>query len=154
MQEMVSKMKNQLARQYNVEINDPNMIEVRDILQQNWNDLKINQNENQQLVVCILNSRARKDALTKKYEMVKYKCFTAGKIPNQVILTKTCEQHDFLKLVVLNLMYDFILKLPDQIGHKLYLEDDIGQWLNNQTMVFAVDYENRKGCKNVCAILH
>jgi hypothetical protein len=51
-------------------------------------------------------------------------------------------------------MYDFILKLPDQIGHKLYLEDDIGQWLNNQTMVFAIDYENRKGCKNVCAILH
>lgn len=62
-----------------------------------------------------------------------------NKLPNQVLLSKTCEQHDFLKMVVLNLMYDFVLKIPNNIGHKLCLDDSVGQWLNNQTMVFAID---------------
>jgi len=61
-------------------------------------------------------------------------------IPNQVILTKTFEQHDFLKMVVLNLMYDFILKLPNNVGHKLCLHNDnVGHWVGDNTMVFAVD---------------
>jgi len=37
-------------------------------------------------------------------------------------------------------MYDFILKLPNNVGHKLCLgHDNVGQWVGDNTMVFAVD---------------
>jgi len=43
-------------------------------------------------------------------------------------------------MVSLNLMYDFILKLPNNVGHKLCLgHDNVGQWVGDNTMVFAVD---------------
>jgi len=71
---------------------------VRDLQSFNW---AIREAES---VVVVLNSRTRKDLLTRKYEMVKYMCDKHGGVPNQVVLSKTFEQQDFLKLVVLNLM--------------------------------------------------
>jgi len=65
LQAMVDKMKNNLARLYKFTIQIPNLVEVRDMLNWDWN---IGGN---QLVVFALNSRARKDVLTRKYEMIK-----------------------------------------------------------------------------------
>ena len=69
----------------------------------------------------------------------------ATPIPSQVILSKTFEQHDFLKMVVLNLMYDIVLKLPNNFGHRIAFEEPMVRWLGGSTMVFAVDYEQRRG---------
>jgi len=74
-------------------------------------------------------------------------------VPNQVILSKTFEQGDFLKMVVLNLMYDIVLKLPNNFGHKITFDEPMMRWLGGSTMVFAVDYEQRRGYPTVCAIL-
>jgi len=84
--------------------------------------------------------------------VVKFQCLKHN-IPNQVILTKTFEQHDFLKLVVLNLMYDIVLKMPNNFGHKISFEEPMTRWLSGSTMVFAIDYEQRRGYPTVCAIL-
>lgn len=74
-------------------------------------------------------------------------------MPNQVILSKTFEQGDFLKMVVLNLMYDIVLKLPNNFGHKITFDEPMMRCLGGSTMVFAVDYEQRRGYPTVCAIL-
>jgi hypothetical protein len=136
---MVEKMQNQLARLYSVRISTPNVVEVRDIQSFNWNV------KDQETVVAVLNSRTRKDLLTRKYEVVKYQCNKNGNVPNQVVLTKTFEQHDFIKLVVLNLMYDIVLKLPNNFGHKITFDEPMMRWLGGSTMVFAIDYEQRRG---------
>jgi len=62
---MVDKMQGYLAKLYNVRINNPNLIEVRDIQGFNWNV------RGAETVVIVLNSRTRKDLLTRKYEVVK-----------------------------------------------------------------------------------
>lgn len=59
-QEMVDKMQNNLARYYNIRIQNPNVVEVRDLQNFDW---KIQNNE---LCVFVLNSRAKNDALTRK----------------------------------------------------------------------------------------
>jgi len=131
-----------------VRIANPNVVEVREIQSYNWNITGA------ETVVVVLNSRTRKDLLTRKYEVVKYQCLKGEKpVPNQVILSKTFEQHDFLKMVVLNLMYDIVLKLPNMFGHKISFEEPMMRWLGGSTMVFAVDYEQRRGYPTVCAIL-
>jgi hypothetical protein len=48
-----------------VRIANPNVVEVRDIQSFNWNIREA------ETVVCVLNSRTRKDLLTRKYEVVK-----------------------------------------------------------------------------------
>eukprot|EP00801_Mesodinium_rubrum_P002005 Mrub_02005.p3 GENE.Mrub_02005~~Mrub_02005.p3 ORF type:complete len:291 (+),score=181.28 Mrub_02005:788-1660(+) len=56
-------------------------------------------------------------------------------------------------MVVLNLMYDIVLKIPNNFGHKIAFEEPMMRWLGGSTMVFAVDYEQRRGYPTVCAIL-
>lgn len=70
-----------------------------------------------------------------------------------MIQSKTFEQGDFIKMVVLNIMYDIIFKLPNNIGHKILFDSDISRWLSGSTMVFAMDVEHRKGFKSVACIL-
>ena len=48
-------------------------------------------------------------------------------------------------MVVLNLMYDIVLKIPNNFGHKIAFEEPMMRWLGGSTMVFAVDYEQRRG---------
>lgn len=126
----------------------PNVVEVRDIQGFNWNI------GGAQSVVVVLNSRTRRDLLTRKYEVVKYKCLDQKTpVPNQVILSKTFEQHDFLKMVVLNLMYDIVLKIPNNFGHRISFEEPMMRWLAGSTMIFAIDYEQRRGYPTVCTLL-
>mmetsp|Transcript_16406 Transcript_16406/g.13451 ORF Transcript_16406/g.13451 Transcript_16406/m.13451 type:complete len:505 (-) Transcript_16406:439-1953(-) len=146
-QAMCDKMQNQLGRLYGIRINNPNLVEVRDIQGFNWNVKEA------EFVVIVLNSRANKNLLTRKYEVVKYQCYKAGEIPNQIILSKTFEQGDFIKMVSLNIMYDVIMKLPNNIGHKLVFDERLGRWIGNSTMIFSLDYEARKGYKTVAALL-
>jgi len=35
--------------------------------------------------------------------------------------------------------------MPNTVGHKLSFDEPMTRWLGGQTMVFAVDYEQRKG---------
>jgi hypothetical protein len=58
-------MQGYLAKQYGVRIANPNIVEVRDIQGFNWNI------QGAETVVAVLNSRTRKDLLTRKYECVK-----------------------------------------------------------------------------------
>jgi len=74
-------------------------------------------------------------------------------VPNQVILSKTFEQADFLRLVMLNVMYDIVMKLPNNVGHRVVFDGEMSKWLNHSTMVFAMDVCHRKGSKSVAAIL-
>jgi len=74
-------------------------------------------------------------------------------VPNQVILSKTFEKPDFIKMVVLNIMYDCVMKLPNTVGHRLVFEPAMQRWLNHSTMVFAMDVHHRKGYKSVASIL-
>jgi len=97
-QAMVEKMQNQLGRLYGLQISTPNVVEVKDLSNFNW---QVKDNE---IVVVVLNSKLRADQLTRKYEVVKYQCHKQGDVPNQVILSKTFEQGDFIKMVVLNIM--------------------------------------------------
>jgi len=60
-------------------------------------------------------------------------------VPNQIILSKTFEQGDFIKMVVLNIMYDVVMKLPNNIGHKINFDAPMTRWLGGKTMVFALD---------------
>jgi hypothetical protein len=57
---MVDKMQGYLSKLYNVRIGNPNVIEVRDIQGFNWNI------RGMETVVVVLNSRSRKDILTRK----------------------------------------------------------------------------------------
>lgn len=132
-QAMVEKMQRHLAPLYNVQIRDPNVVEVKDLQNFTWN---IKENE---FIIFVLNSKARKDALTRKYELVKYNCHKNGDVPNQIILSKTFEQGDFIKMVVLNIMYDVVMKLPNTVGHKINFDNTMTRWLGGQTMVFAMD---------------
>jgi len=64
---MLEKIKRSLEGLYNVNISYPNIKEVQDISRNfDWNSIVGNQ-----LVVFALNSRARKDLLTRKYETIK-----------------------------------------------------------------------------------
>lgn len=56
-------------------------------------------------------------------------------------------------MVVLNLMYDIILKIPNNFGHRISFEEPMMRWLGGSTMVFAIDYEQRRGYPTVCTIL-
>jgi len=62
---MVDKMQKSLARVYGIQIANPNVVEVRDLSQYNWNV------KDAEVVVFVLNSRAKQQELTKKYEVVK-----------------------------------------------------------------------------------
>lgn len=57
---MLEKMQGYLAKQYGVRIANPNIVEVRDIQGFNWNI------QGAETVVAVLNSRTRKDLLTRK----------------------------------------------------------------------------------------
>ena len=50
-------------------------------------------------------------------------------------------------------MYDLLLKMPNNIGQKILFDPDMSKWLNNETMVFAVNEYNLKGFNKVVAIL-
>lgn len=85
--------------------------------------------------------------------MVKYNCHKHNGIPNQVILSKTFEAHDFIKMVVLNLMYDVVLKLPNSFGHKIVFDTELKNWLNESTMIMAMDTFSRQNYKTTSVIL-
>lgn len=93
-------MQNYLAKLYNCKVATPTITAVNDVKQVNF-DLS---HKDDECVVFVLNSRAKKDQLTRKYETIKYKMYELGDKASQVILSKTFEQQDFLKMVVLNLM--------------------------------------------------
>lgn len=148
--DMVSKMQNYLAKMYNCSIAKPNITQVNDVKSVTFENFR-----EDDVVVFVLNSRAKKDQLTRKYELIKYKMYDLKDKPSQVILSKTFEQQDFLKMVVLNLMYDIVLKLPNTIGHKIKFNHELSEWMKNgSTMVFAMDVFSKRGYKSVASILH
>jgi hypothetical protein len=76
--------------------------------------------------------------------MIKYKCNKNNDIPNQIILSKTFEAHDFVKVIISNILYEMVFKLPNTYGHKIIFDEETNKWLNYSTMIMAMDSFNKQ----------